>query len=281
MKRLSAISLGAVTLACSLMVGCNDEEQDLVPQMEPAKVAPAAPKAVEKAPAPAAAKPAAAPAAQAQGDEPQLVPLQSLSATKDEAPAKVAPAVGGAAPLSSGEYVIQVSIQASKKVANDIVKKLAENGVKAYIVEVENPGELEGTYYRIRVGYFANSADAQNYGKQALSPLNFAWWVDKTKNDTVGNPNPDAGESYSNSQTWEDDEEEEPAPAPSKPAPAPAPAPAPEPAPAPAPAPAPEPAPAPAPAPEPAPAAAPAAPAAPAPAAAPASSEPEDFDDWE
>lgn len=278
MKRLSAISLGVVTLACSLMVGCNDEEQDLVPQMEPAKVAPKAP---EKAPAKVApAKPAAeAPAA----EEPQLVPLQSLSATKEEAPATAAaPAVNGVAPLASGEYVIQVSIQSSKKVANDIVKKLAENNVKAYIVEVENPGELEGTYYRIRVGYFANSADAQNYGKQALTPLNFAWWVDKTKNDSVGNPNPDSGESYSNNQAWEDDEEEEPAPAPAPaPTPAPEPAPAPTPAPAPEPAPAPAPEPAPAPAPEPAPAAAPAAPAAPAPAPAPAASEPEDFDDWE
>lgn len=275
MKRLSSISLGVVTLACSLMVACNEDEQDMVPQMEPTKAAVKAPTREAKPVAPAAKEEVKAVPAQQNEPEPQLVPLQSLSAPKEEAAAAPAPAVSGVTPLASGDYVIQVSIQSSKKVANDIVKKLGENNVKAYIVEVENPGELEGTYYRIRVGYFANSADAQNYGKQALSPLNYAWWVDKTKNDTVGNPNPDAGdEQYSNSQAWEKEEEEEEAPAP-------APAPAQEPAPAPAPAPAPEPAPAPAPEPAPAPAAAPATPAAPAPEATPASSEPEDFDDWD
>ncbi len=280
MKSFSALSLSSIALACSLFMACNEEE-DLVPQMEPAKP-------MAQAPAPKAAEPApaekTAPVEKAvEADEPQLVPIQSLSASKDnavkeEAPAAAtAPIANGDGQLDKGDYVIQVSIQASKKAADAIVKKLAENNVKAYVASVENPGELEGTYYRIRVGYFASSADAQAYGKQTLSPLNYAWWVDKTKNDEVGNPGGESG-SYSNSASysnnnssngsWDDDEEvvETPA-AKAEPAPAPAPAPKAEPAPAPAPAPAPKEEPAPAPKAEPAPA--PAAPAA------------DDYDDWE
>ena len=245
----SILSLSAIALASSLLVACNEDEE-MVPKMEQPK--------------PSAQAPAEQPAEQAKADEPELVPIQSLSGNADskdaavEEPAKnAAPALaGGIQPLSKGEYVVQVSIQSSKRAADGIVKKLAENNVKAYIAEVENPGELEGTYYRIRVGYFESSANAQEYGKQVLTPLNFAWWVDKSKNDDVGNPGGDeyySNNSYSNSNTYN-----EPAQAP-EPEPAPAPAPAPEPAPAPAPEPAP------APAPEPAPA---------APAA-------DNFDDWE
>lgn len=314
MKKLSAISLGVVTLAGALLVGCSEEEKDLVPQMEPAKVAP---KAVEK-PAPEVVKPKvveppkpveeAAPADQ----DLQLVPLQSLSSNKDseKKPVVTEPkpaAPEGFAPQSSGDYVVQVSIQPSKKAANEIIKKLATSNVKAYIAEVENPGELEGTYYRIRVGYFASYPAAQEYGKNVLSALNYSWWVDKRKNDYVGNPNPDSrDEQYSNSAamdeevapakpaaapksaSWDDDEPAEPvktkarSTAPAKAdswdddepaAPAPAAKPVTEPVPAPAPA-----APAPAPTPDPAPAAAP---AAPAPVAKPATAEPEEYDDWD
>ena len=255
MKTLSVSSLSALALASILITACGNSEEEVVPQMNTNK-----PAKTEAAPAPAE-------------EEPQLVPIQSLSEQKDAAPAAEEAKPAQAAvlapssdvkPLDDGPYVIQVSIQPSKKAADGVVKKLAEQNIEAYVVEVENPGELEGTYYRIRVGYFESSANAQEYGKQVLTPLNFAWWVDKSKNDDVGNPGGDeyySNNNYSNSNTYN-----EPAQAP-EPEPAPAPAPEPEPAPAPAPAPEPEPAPAPAPAPEPAPA--PAAPAA------------DNFDDWE
>ena len=232
----SILSLSAIALASSLLVACNEEEE-MVPKMEQ-------PKPTAQAPA---AQPAEQPAEQPKADEPELVPIQSLSGNAEsndaavEEPAKnAAPAVAGSVqPLSKGEYVIQVSIQSSKRAADGIVKKLAESGIKAYVAEVENPGELEGTYYRIRVGYFETNANAQEYGKQVLSPLNYAWWVDKSKNDEVGNPGGDdyySNNSYSNSNSYN-----EPAAAP-EPEPAPAPAPEPEPAPAPAPEPAPAPA---------------------------------------
>ena len=61
----SIISLAAIALAGSMLVACNDEEE-LVPQMQPAKPAAqaSAPKAEE----------------QPKAEEPELVPLQSLSA---------------------------------------------------------------------------------------------------------------------------------------------------------------------------------------------------------
>lgn len=284
MKSRSISSLGALALTCALFVACGSNEEDVVPQMNTAKPA-------VKAEKPAPAAPAA--------EEPQLVPIQSLSADTAKAPeeAPAAPA-GVTQPSDHGEYVIQVSIQPSKKAADGIVKKLAEQKIEAYVAEVENPGELEGTYYRVRIGYFPSIKAAQEYGKQVLASLNFAWWVDNSKNDEVGQP---AGESndYSNSTTTyyapaqEEAPAQESAPVAEEPAPAPAPEPAPAPAAEPTPAPAAEPAPAPAPEPAPAPAAEPAPEPAPAPApaaepapaqeapAAPAAPAADVTDDWE
>ena len=251
MKTLSVSSLGALALACALVTACGNSEEDVVPQMNTNK--------------PAKAEPAPAPAE----EEPQLVPIQSLSDQK-EAPAPaateeakpvqaavLAPS-GDVKPLSDGPYVIQVSIQPSKKAADGVVKKLSEQGIEAYVVEVENPGELEGTYYRVRVGYFTSIKMAQDYGKQVLSSLNFAWWVDNSSNDQVGNPSGDEDDTDYSTYYAPAESSQEAAPA-AEPEPAPAaepePAPAPEPAPEPAPAPAQEPAPAPEPAAQPAPAA--------------------------
>ena len=199
----SLLTLGSIALACTLLSACNEEEE-LVPKMEPAKPEVRAQKPEEQ---PEAAE-------QAKVEEPELVPIQSLSddsdSQDDAAPAMVPAPSGSVQPLSSGDFVIQVSIQSSKKAADGIVRKLAESGIKAYIAEVENPGELEGTYYRIRVGYFESSANAQEYGKQVLSPLNYAWWVDMSKNDDVGNPGDDY-DSYSDNYQ---DSYAEPEPAP-------------------------------------------------------------------
>ena len=267
MKSLSVSSLGALALACVLTTACGSNEEEVVPQMNAAKTA-----KTEAAPAPAA-------------DEPELVPIQSLSEQKsapaaEEAKPAQAPAAAPSSdvkPLSDGPYVIQVSIQPSKKAADAVVKKLSEQGVEAYVVEVENPGELEGTYYRVRVGYFDSIKNAQEYGKQVISALNFAWWVDNSNNDQVGNPSGDDDVDYStySAPAQEPEPVQEAAP---EPEPAPAPAPAQEAAPAPAPEP--EPAPAQEAAPAPAQEAAPA--TAPEPAQqAPAAPAADVVDDWE
>ena len=212
MKSILAPSLGIIALAASLMAGCNEEEQ-ATPVMQPVKQE--------------NVKPTPAPAAQAAtADEPELVSIQSLAGTpkaeeKTPEQAKSPAASGQVQQQESGSFVIQVSIQPSKKAANAIVKKLADNGIKAYIAEVENPGELEGTYYRVRVGFFQNINAAQDFGKQVLTSLNFAWWVDNSSNDEVGQPEgsySDSGEESSSYYAPPQDTpaQEEPAPQPSE-----------------------------------------------------------------
>lgn len=264
MKKTWSLTLCAASIAGALLCSCGEEEK-IVPEMQKSTPAPVEKKVEQPAPA---------------AEEPELVPIQSLSQSAPQEEQAVEPAKTESAPVatagsvqqqSEGAFVIQVSIQPSKKGANAIIKKLAEQNIKAYLAEVENPGELEGTYYRVRVGFFPTYAAAQEYGKQVLSALNFQWWVDNSKNDDVGNPAGDYEEESSSYYAPPQDNQSTP-----EPEPEPAPAAEPEPAPAPAPAPAPEPEPAPAPAPEPEPAPAPAQ----EPAAPPAP--PADFvDDWE
>lgn len=181
MKSLSA-SIGAIVLICLMLSACKKEEATakVEPPKEKAKVA-----VVKEEPPPAPKE-----------EEPDLVPIGSLSESKAEEvpaakPEKRQAYSGAVEQQSSGEYVIQVSIQSSKKAANAIVKKLADDGITAYIAEVENPGELEGTFYRVRIGYFPTIASAQEFGQQVLSPLNYAGWIDKRKNDRVGTPSGD------------------------------------------------------------------------------------------
>ena len=253
MKSLSVSTLITAAFACLMLTACDSSEEDIVPQMTIKK--------------PAKTAEAGAPA----GDEPELVAIQSLSAKKGKnvkgKTEKVQLPPGSVKPEEDGQYVIQVSIQSSKKAADAIVQKLAAQGIEAYVVEVENPGELEGTFYRVRIGYFSTIQKAQAYGQDVLAQLNFAWWVDNSNNDEVGKPSSDDNAT----------EAAKPAPQPAaQPAPAaaaPAARPAAQPAPAAAPAPAAKPVAQPAPAAAPAPAAKPAAqpaPAAAAPAARPA-----------
>ena len=172
MKLQSVSLIGAITLSCALLSACGSKEEP-APQVE-AK--------------PAAEAPAPAPVQEAAPEEPALVPIQSLSEEK-AAPAEEKSAhVSSVEQESSGPFVIQVSIQASRKAANSVVSKLSDQGIKAYVAEVENPGELEGTFYRVRVGYFSTIANAQQFGKEVLAPQGYAGWVDNRKNDRIGQP---------------------------------------------------------------------------------------------
>ena len=173
MKLQSASIFGALTLSIALLSACGSKEEQPAPEAEaqPAVETPAP--AQEAAPEPAQ-------------EEPALVPIQSLSEEK-AAPAAPAP-TSSIEQEASGPFVIQVSIQASRKAANNVVSKLSDQGIKAYVAEVENPGELEGTFYRVRVGYFSSIANAQQFGKEVLAPQGYAGWVDNRKNDRIGQP---------------------------------------------------------------------------------------------
>ena len=172
MKFKSVAMLGAITLSIALLAACGSKEEEqpepqaeVIPAVEePAPVQEAAPEPVQ--------------------EEPALVPIQSLSEEKSAHPAPVSSVEQEA----SGPFVIQVSIQASRKAANNVVNKLSDQGIKAYVAEVENPGELEGTFYRVRVGYFSSIANAQQFGKEVLAPQGYAGWVDNRKNDRIGQP---------------------------------------------------------------------------------------------
>lgn len=164
--------------------------------------------------------------------------LQPMTAAPEPA---AAPAGNSSAmQQESGSYVVQIGIQPSRKAANALIEKLATAGITAYAAEVEDPGELEGTYYRVRAGYFATIRDAQAFGKEVVEPAGFPWWVDNKANDKVGNPSDEdsyeATTSYSSPSSYSSYSEPvrtyEPEP---EPAPAPAPAPTLEPVAAPEP----------------------------------------------
>ena len=274
MKKTFFIAFATSILASQLFLACSKEE--VVPEIDLKK-----------------AKSASVSEKQ-DSEEPALQPIEALATSskskKEKLSSTTKPILSASTNAveqgSSGSYVIQISIQPSKNNANAIDEKLSSNNIEAYIADVENPGELEGTYYRVRIGYYESIESAQNFGKQTLERLGYAWWVDNKGNDHIGNSESDYEESYSAPMEEEEEVVEAPAPAPqAAPAPTPAPAPAPQAAPAPAPqvvpsAPAPQvapPAPAPqVPPPAPAPQVAPPAPAAPA-----HQKEEELIDDWE
>lgn len=156
------------------LIGC-DSEDDVVPEITPTR------KAEEvKVSSDSTTK---------ADSMPELKPIQSLSANSS---ASVETFTTGAKdvvePGAEGSVTIQVSIQPSKRSANAILGKLAEKGIKGYLAQVENPGELEGSYYRVRVGYFKKIEEAKAFGKNRLEPLGFAWWIDNKANDAVGSP---------------------------------------------------------------------------------------------
>ena len=174
MKLRSVKILGIIALACTLLSACGKKKEEKpVPQANATTVEEQAPVAEEPA-----------------QEEPALVPIQSLNEPEEKAAPAEAPTFKSSSieQGTSGPFVIQVSIQTSRKAANNVVSKLSDQGIKAYVAEVENPGELEGTFYRVRVGYFSTIANAQRFGKEVLAPQGYAGWVDNRKNDRIGQP---------------------------------------------------------------------------------------------
>jgi hypothetical protein len=105
--------------------------------------------------------------------------------------------------LSSGRYTIQIAVYPSESSARSLVRRMSGNGIRAYYAQVDNPAQLLGLYYRVRVGYFNGIAEAENFAKARLEPLGYAWWVDKRKNDKLGS----ASVSFNSSPTVPVDDE--------------------------------------------------------------------------
>lgn len=88
---------------------------------------------------------------------------------------------------SDGKFVIQITTVKSKALAEKLVNKLAQNGVDAYVVDVDDPTpSLPGTYYRVRVGGFDNLSEARTYAEQNLVSAGYDYWIDNKANDRVG-----------------------------------------------------------------------------------------------
>ncbi len=87
----------------------------------------------------------------------------------------------------NGRIAVQVSVFKSKKMAENLMAKLASAGYPAYVTEVESPTpELAGTYHRVRVGYFAKISEANTFGENVLKPMGYDFWVDNKSHDNTG-----------------------------------------------------------------------------------------------
>jgi len=83
-----------------------------------------------------------------------------------------------------GSYVVQVAVVLDEARAKSIVNSLNQSGFNSYYKKVNNPGRLSGIYYRVRVGYFRDFSEADNFAKTKLSQSYSSWWIDRTENDT-------------------------------------------------------------------------------------------------
>jgi hypothetical protein len=107
------------------------------------------------------------------------------SAASKKKPAHPVP-VGDFEQSNNGRYTIQIAVFPSEASARTLVNKMAKNNIKAYYVKVNNPGQLLGSYYRVRIGFFSGKSIAENFARARLEPLGYKWWVDDRRNDYLG-----------------------------------------------------------------------------------------------
>jgi hypothetical protein len=97
-----------------------------------------------------------------------------------------------------GAYVVQVSTMVSRFLADELATELKEKGYPAYVSEVQNPRQdLQGTYFRVRIGSFASIAEARSFGENVLNPAKYNFWVDRKSNDTAPSEHRQTPVSYS------------------------------------------------------------------------------------
>jgi hypothetical protein len=95
-----------------------------------------------------------------------------------------------------GRFVVQISCVISRGLADRLVKKMEEKNFPAYVAEVVNPTpDLQGTYYRVRIGGFNGVSAARAFAEKALVPEGYQYWVDNRSNDAVGMSGSGLGET--------------------------------------------------------------------------------------
>ncbi len=97
-----------------------------------------------------------------------------------------------------GRYVVQVSCVLSQGFAESVAGKLENKGYPAYVAEVINPTpDLQGSYYRIRIGGFNGISAAKTFAEDYLVNDGYEYWVDNRSNDNVGFGGSGLGEASS------------------------------------------------------------------------------------
>jgi len=190
MKKLAVL----VMVAFSMFFLACEEDVIPIPLPPPAQAVgnESAPPVEENAPQQqAAAEKPSEPAKPAKTAPP--VKEAPVKALKEPPPPKDPPRVayysGDAEQLSRGRYVIQVSIVPTEASARRIIKKLSDDGIKAYNAKVDHPDPekgMIGTYNRVRIGFFDAKPAAEAFAKSRLEPLGYRWWVDRSRNDNIG-----------------------------------------------------------------------------------------------
>jgi len=173
---LTAIALSTLFFAC-------EEESIPVPLPPPSQTAgnepaPAEEKRVE-APPPSVAEKPSEPVKAVKAPPPAKEPARTITYYGSDDTEQ----------LSKGRYIIQVGIFPTEASARKLIKKLANDGIKAYNARVENPDPdkgMFGTYNRVRIGFFEARSNAEAFAKARLEPLGYKWWIDKGRNDNVG-----------------------------------------------------------------------------------------------
>ncbi len=86
---------------------------------------------------------------------------------------------GDASPVffdPDGEFTIQVGVFRDAKHADQKVRELKREGYPAYSVQ-------SGAGVRVRIGYFANRADANRFGRIFAKDRGVEYWIDRRANE--------------------------------------------------------------------------------------------------
>jgi hypothetical protein len=114
---------------------------------------------------------------------PDSEPVATPAAVKPAKPSKPAnPSMGV---VKEGAYTLQVGIFNTEKQAQTRAESLKNMGYPAYVTRVEDPTPaLSGTFYRVRIGSFASSKAARDYGQINLAPQGIDYWADLKGRDS-------------------------------------------------------------------------------------------------
>jgi len=193
MKKLSVLIMLAFSM---LFLACEDDVVP-IPLPPPAQVVgnesappPPAEEKAETKPAAAAEKPSEpAKAAKAAAKEAPPVKVAKEPPPQKEPAKPAAYFSGDAEQLKTGRYIVQVGIYPTEASARKVIKKLSDDGIKAYNAKVDNPDPekgMIGTYNRVRIGFFDAKSTAEAFAKSRLEPMGYRWWVDRSRNDNIG-----------------------------------------------------------------------------------------------